>query len=286
MMENALSVRNLNKTFPDFALHNISFDVPKGSVVGIIGENGSGKSTTLKCILGQDIPSSGTVEIFGINPYEDIKAHDYVGAAFDTAHFPDNFCANDIAAVLSRVFVHWNWEVWESLLKNCRLNPTQPIGKFSRGMKAKISLAAALSHEASLLILDEATVGLDPVIREEMLELLLDFMQQDGHAILMTSHITSDLEKIADYIVFIKDGRIEFVEEKDTLLDQYAMVQVSQSQQEFIQPEFIVRKRRLPLACELLIKGRQEFMNLYPDYALSPATLDEIVLMFIKGEKA
>lgn len=283
-MDYALSVQNLNKKFAGFSLNNISFNVPQGCVVGMIGENGSGKSTTLKCILGQDIPDSGTVRIFGINPYQHIEAHANVGAAFDTARFPDNFTIEDVAAILQDVYPDWDEESWKQLIHTCSLPGGQPIGKFSRGMKAKLSLAAALSHKAGLLILDEATAGLDPVIREEMLDLMLEFMQEQTHAILMTSHITSDLEKIADYIVFIKDGKIVFTEEKDALLEQYGLVQVSSEQYGYIRPELIVRQRKLPMAWELLIQDRKAFESCYPDYALRPASLDEIVLMFTKGE--
>lgn len=151
-------------------------------------------------------------------------------------------------------------------------------------MKAKLSLAAALSHDASLLILDEATAGLDPVVREEMLDLLLDFMQDETHSILMTSHITSDLERIADYIVFIQDGRIVFTEEKETLLNAYGMAQVTRDQLEFIDGDLVLRKRTQPLATDLLVADRKQFARRYPDYAVVPATLDEIVLMFTKGE--
>lgn len=283
-MTPALSVRNLCKTFPDFSLKNVSFDVPQGAVVAIIGENGSGKSTTLECILGQDIPTSGSIEIYGMDPAQDIQAHARIGAAFDSCLYPGIFTPAQIAGILKDIYPSWDQKLWEKLTEVTGIPLHQKIQKFSRGMKAKLSLATALSHDASLLILDEATAGLDPVIREEMLDLLLDFMQDETHSILMTSHITSDLEKIADYVVFIQNGQIIFTEEKETLLSRYGLAQVTGSQLEFVDDALVVRKRVQPLATDLLVRDRKTFRDRYPDYAIQPATLDEIVLMFTKGE--
>lgn len=280
----ALSVRNLCKQFPDFSLQDISFDVPQGTVVAMIGENGSGKSTTLECILGQDIPTSGTIEIFGENPAAHIDAHARIGAAFDTCLFPEVLTPEQIASIFRDLYPAWNETAWQEITSAAGIPMHQKIQKFSRGMKAKLSLAAALSHDASLLILDEATAGLDPVVREEMLDLLLDFMQEENHSILMTSHITSDLEKIADYIVFIQNGRIVFTEEKEKLLCEYGLANVTRDQLAFIQEDLIVRKRQQPLSVQLLVRNRKVFQDLYPDYVVTPATLDEIVLLFTKGE--
>lgn len=151
-------------------------------------------------------------------------------------------------------------------------------------MKAKLDIVCALCHEADLLILDEATAGLDPVIREEMIDQLLNFMQDEKHAILMTSHISSDLERIADYIIFIKDGQIVFIEQKDLLLAEYGMACVSSDQLEYIAVEFIVRLRKQAMNTDLLIRNRAEFSKRYPDYSLRPASLDEIILMFTRGK--
>ncbi|WP_297567024.1 ABC transporter ATP-binding protein [uncultured Faecalibaculum sp.] len=283
-MTPALSVRQLCKHFPKFSLQDITFDVPQGSVVGLIGENGSGKSTTLECILGQDIPDTGEISVYGINPFQDIQAHARIGAAFDTCLFPEVFTPATLEKAFAGIWPGWDRTRWKQLMETCGIPEDQKIQKFSRGMKAKLSLAAALSHDASLLILDEATAGLDPVVREEMLDLLLDFMQDETHSILMTSHITSDLERIADYIVFIQDGRIVFTEEKETLLNAYGMAQVTRDQLEFIDGDLVLRKRTQPLATDLLVADRKQFARRYPDYAVVPATLDEIVLMFTKGE--
>lgn len=283
-MTPALSVNKLCKNFPGFALKDISFTVPQGVVAAIIGENGSGKTTTLECILGQDIPTSGSVEIYGINPFEDVKIHSRLGAAFDSCLYPEIFTPNQIASFLKDVYPDWDQAAWDKLMLASGIPASQKIQKFSRGMKAKLSLAAALSHHASLLILDEATAGLDPVVREEMLDLLQEFMEDETHSILMTSHITSDLERIADYIIFIQNGQVVMTEEKETLLEQYGIARITQEQAGFIDESLVLRTRRQPLSVELLVKDRTAFSDRYPDYVLQPASLDEIVLMFTKGE--
>ncbi|MEY8379671.1 ABC transporter ATP-binding protein [Ileibacterium valens] len=280
----ALSVRGLNKSFGTFALKGITFEVPQGTVCAIIGENGSGKSSTLECILGIDIPDSGNISIYGINPQENIDAHSLVGVAFDSCPFPENCTAADLQTILKGVFKNWNSTLYSALIEECKIPLHQKIRTFSRGMKAKLDIVCALCHEADLLILDEATAGLDPVIREEMIDQLLNFMQDEKHAILMTSHISSDLERIADYIIFIKDGQIVFIEQKDLLLAEYGMACVSSDQLEYIAGEFIVRLRKQAMNTDLLIRNRAEFSKRYPDYSLRPASLDEIVLMFTRGK--
>lgn len=284
-MTPALSVQNLCKSFGEFSLRDITFDVPCGAVTAIIGENGSGKSTTLACILGQDIPDSGTVEIFGADPFRDIQSHAALGVSCDTSQFPGVFTPNQLESVFQDIYPDWDTASWNRLLSICQIPRNRRIDKFSRGMKAKLSLAASLSHRARLLILDEATAGLDPVVREEMLDLLLEFMQEEDHSILMTSHICSDLEKIADYIVFIRNGQIVFREEKDTLLEQYGLASVSREQLSFVDDSLILRRRMLPMSTDLLVRDRRAFAIRYPDYVLKQPTLDEIVLMFTKGDE-
>lgn len=282
----ALQVSHLTKRFKDFTLDDISFTVPAGSVVGIIGENGSGKSTTIRCILGQDIPDSGTIEIYGVNALEHVSTHARLGAAFDSSCFPPMFSARKIESVLRDIYSQWDSDLFTRLLEENKIAPDKKVSAFSRGMKAKLAMICALCHNPGLLILDEATAGLDPVVRESLLDLLLDFMQDETHSILMTSHITSDLEKIADYILFIKDGKIVFMEEKDRLLDSYAIARITRDQLEFIDPALIARRRTLPSHLEIFTSDRQGFTSRYPDYVLVPATLDDLVLFFEKGELA
>lgn len=281
-MNNALAVENLCKSFQNFSLKDISFTVPSGRVVGLVGENGSGKSTTVRCILGQDIPDSGSIKIFGKNALTDVSCHSDLGAAFESLEMPDGFTCRQISSILKDVYENWDEEQFFSLLKKLRVPDSMKIKKMSRGMRAKVSISIALSHHARFLIFDEATSGLDPVIREEILDQLLDFMQEETASILMTSHITSDIEKIADLILFIQDGQIRLTIQKEQL-EQFGMACVTKDQVRFISPEMIAVRRDEPLSIRLLIRDRMEFANRFPDYALEPASLDDVILMYSKG---
>lgn len=282
-MEDALVVKDLTKVFPKFSLDQVSFTVPAGSVVGLIGENGSGKSTTVRCILGQSVPQSGTIRIYGIDYTDPVRAHEQIGAAFDVCSFPEILNARQVSKILKDIYKSWSEERFFELLAHFDIDPDRKIRDLSRGMKAKVSLCSALCHNARLLILDEATSGLDPVVREEMLDLLQEFMKEEDHSILMTSHISSDLEKIADYIVCIQNGKIVFNGEKETIFG-YGIARLREDQLEFVDPALILSKRHQPLCIEVLIKDRFAFARRYPDYAIDPATLDDVVLMLSKGE--
>lgn len=283
-MNNAASIKNLNKRYKNFALQDVSFEVPCGSVVGLIGENGSGKSTIIDCLLGLDT-YEGTIEIFGENIQKSPQIKARVGTASDHSEFPEAITPAQLARVLKDVFGQWDEALYRKILGESRIPLDKNLGTFSRGMKAKVSLAAAICHNPGLLVLDEATGGLDPVVREEMLELLQTFMEQEEHAILMTSHITSDIARIADYLVFIQNGRLLFTEEKQTLLDTYGVARLNQEQLSYLDPALIVRKRREPLYTEVLFRNRDEFIARYPDFAWDPVNLDELVILFTKGER-
>lgn len=280
----ALSLKNLTKNFPHFSLQDITFEIPVGSVVGLVGENGSGKTTCVRCILGQDIPTSGQVQIHGENALENAKSHQNLGAAFETCPFPEMFNARQVSLFMKDIYSTWQEKSFFTLLEQFHIDLDQPIRTFSRGMKAKLSICAILSHQANLLIIDEATSGLDPIVREEILDTLSAYMEKYPCSILMTSHITSDLERIADFIVFLKDGKILFIESKNEL-DNYGLAHISKNQLDFIDPALILKKRRQELYTELLIKEMATFKKRYPDYAIDKASLDEVILMYVKGEE-
>lgn len=281
-MDYVLRVNNLSKTFKDFSLKNISFDVPAGSVVGMVGENGSGKSTCIRCILGQDVYAHGSIELFGKNARDNIESHSRIGTASDICPFPDSFSARQVSSVLNDIYSDWDEQHFFELLKSFDLPPEKAIKKMSRGMKVKLCLASALSHESDLLILDEATAGLDPVVREEILDLLMSYMEKESRSIFMTSHITSDLERIADYILYIQNGEILFMEEK-SVLESSGIAHVKADQIAYIDPSLVVRVRKQPLCTDLLIKDRREFARRYPDYVIEPAKIDDVILMYSKG---
>ncbi|MEY8309961.1 ABC transporter ATP-binding protein [Erysipelotrichaceae bacterium 51-3] len=283
-MTEALKIEHLNKQFKHFALQEINLTVKKGMVVGLIGENGSGKSTTLRCVVNQDVPDDGTITIFGQNAQTDPDIHKKLGVVSDGSCFPDVFSAQTISRIMKDIFPQWEEEYFFGFLKRFSVPADQPLRQFSKGMKAKLRIACALAHHPDLLLLDEATEGLDPVVWEEILDLLQEFMESDDHAILMTSHISSDLERIADQIAYIQDGKIRFELTREQI-DRLGIAQLAREQMEFIDPALVMAVRRQPLHTETLITDRFEFKKRYPDYAISPASLDEIIVMISKGEK-
>lgn len=225
MTENILEVRNLVKDYGDFSLKQLNFDVPRGSIVGLIGENGAGKSTTINCILNEVQKNSGEILLFGKDYLQnEVENKNKIGVVFDENHFPDIFTPIEIASYMSGIYVNWDTGIYREYLKKFDLPESKAIKGFSKGMKVKLAFAVALSHKAELLILDEATSGLDPVIRDDILDILLDFVQDENHAVLVSSHIISDLEKIADYITFIHKGKLVFSFPKDELVDNYGIV--------------------------------------------------------------
>ena len=224
-MENVLVVRNLSKRYDEFQLKNVSFSLPKGCIMGLVGENGAGKSTTIKLILNLINRDGGSVSIFGKDNLTHEKTiKEDLGVVFDESSFPDNLNAKNISLVMKNVYKNWDEGLFYSYLKRFALPAQKKVKDYSRGMKMKLAIAAALSHHPKFLILDEATSGLDPMVREEILDIFLEFIQDEEHSILLSSHIISDLEKIADYVTFIHRGEVLFSEAKDQLLEEYGIL--------------------------------------------------------------
>lgn len=286
MNKNALAVSGLTKKYKDFTLSNISFVVPQGSIVGLIGENGAGKSTTLNAILNLIHKDSGEIEIFG-NPCEelhpDIKEN--IGVVFDGTNFSEELTPKRLNKVLKGIYNSWDEGYFFSLLKKLSLPATKKIKTFSKGMKAKLSIAVAFAHHPKLLILDEATSGLDPVVRDDILDMFLDFVQDDENSILVSSHITSDLEKIADYIVFIHDGHLIFSKSKDELLENYGIIKCGAAQFDALDKQDIIAYRKQDYEWQVLVENRHKIAKHYPKAMVIPATIDEIMLLYVKGEK-
>jgi ABC-2 type transport system ATP-binding protein len=227
-MENVLEIKNLTKRYEQFTLDNVNLSLPKGCIMGFVGENGAGKSTTIKLILNLIRKNDGTVRIMGLdNIKDDNIIKEDIGVVFDESNFPDDMRIKDINKVMKNIYKKWDESLFTSYLSKFSLPTTKIVKEFSRGMKMKLSLAVALSHHAKLLILDEATSGLDPIVRDEILDEFLDFIQDEEHSIFISSHIISDLEKIADYITFIHKGKIVFSESKDNLLSNYGILKCS-----------------------------------------------------------
>lgn len=287
-MNSTLILKNVNKKYEksNFAIKDISFSVPEGSIVGFIGENGAGKSTTMNCILNVIRRDSGTIEIFGREMTdEDIDIRENIGVVYDSNNFPEYLTAKQLADILGRIYSKWDDFCFEQFLRRFGLPESQKIKTYSRGMSMKLAIAVVLSHDSKLLILDEATSGLDPIMRDEILDVLLEFVKQENHSILLSSHITSDLEKIADYIVFIHNGEIILNKTKDELIYEYGVIRCSENDFHNILSEDILSSMKKDYQIDVLIKNRKLIEKKYKNLIVDSVSLDEIMLLLVKGER-
>lgn len=286
-MQNLLELNGVCKRYPSFSLRDVSFKVPAGSIMALIGENGAGKTTTIKLILNEIRRDAGSVRIFGRdNIRDETAAKEKIGVVFDESYFHSGFSAEDVGKILKGVYKSWDGALYRRYLDRFALPAGKAVKDYSRGMKMKLSIASALAHRPRLLILDEATSGLDPVMRSEMLDLLLDFIQDEECGVLFSSHITSDLERIADYVTFLHGGQVVFSRQKDELLDRTGILKCGVSQFDRLDRSDILRVRRGSVECEALVADRRAAARKYPGLVVDPATLDEIMVLTIKGEKA
>lgn len=286
MDNNALEVKGLTKKYKDFILEDVSFQVPCGSIVGLIGENGAGKSTTLNAILGIIHKDAGEISILGKQDLEtNCSLRNEIGVVFDGSNFSDTLSPEKLNNVFKNTYATWDENRYFALLKHLSLPSGKKIKDFSKGMKMKLSVVVALSHHSKLLILDEATSGLDPVVRDDILDLFLDFVQDENNSILVSSHITSDLEKVADYIVFIHDGKVVFNKPKDELKYMYGIVRCGASQFDAMDKTDMIVYRKRDYEWDILVGDKASAQKKYPKAIIDSATIDEIMLLYIKGEK-
>lgn len=287
MMMKCLKLSHVTKQLDNFLLDDVSFEVPAGSIMGFIGENGAGKTTTIKCILNLMKLDSGTIQIFGLDHKEaEQEIKEQIGVVLDECFFHDILHAKAVDKIMSRIYKGWESDTFFSYIKRFGLPEKKKIKEYSRGMKMKLSIAVALSHGAKLLILDEATSGLDPVVRNEILDVFLDYIQDEEHTILVSSHITGDLEKIADYITFIHSGRVVLSDAKDTLLESYGILKCKGSEFERLDQNDIIGYRKNSFGYEVLVKDRCAVAAKYKAAVMDPATLEDIMLYYVKGEKS
>lgn len=286
-MENNLEVKNLRKKYNGFELKDINLELPKGMIMGLIGENGAGKTTTIKSILNLIKIDKGEIKIFGLNIKEnEKKIKEDIGVVLDDGFFSEYLNPADINKIMRKMYKNWDEKLYFKYLEDFKLPKNKISKEFSSGMKMKLKIAVALSHHPKLLILDEPTSGLDPVARSEILDIFQDFIQNEDNSIFVSSHITSDLEHIADYITFINEGKIVLSKTRDYLLEMYGIVKCSKSEFEKINKNDYVKFKVNRYEYDVLVEDKSKFKRKYDFKIIDKPTLDDIMLIYIKGEKS
>lgn len=284
--ENAIEVKNLTKKYDGFTLDDISFAVPRGSIMGFIGQNGAGKSTTIKAILNIIKTDGGQIRLLGMDHIKDeLKVKEQIAAVFDECPFHDSFKAKQLSIMFQGIYETWDEKLFYQYMDRFGLPRNKKIGKFSKGMKMKIQIATALSHGAKLLIMDEATTGLDPVVRNEILDIFREYLSDDTNSILMSSHITSDLDKIADSVTFIDKGKILLTGYKDDILESHAMIRCSQADFDKMEKADFVSARKNDFCVDVMVSDRAAVKRKYTWADLEKTNLEEIMLFYVNKEK-
>ena len=285
-MENNLEVKNLCKKYNGFELKDINLELPKGMIMGLIGENGAGKTTTIKAILNMINRDSGKIEIFGLDNIKDGKQiKEDIGVVLDDSFLSEYLNPIDINKIMKNIYKNWDEKLYFKYIEDFKLPKDKMSKEYSSGMKMKLKIAVALSHNPKLLILDEPTSGLDPVARNEILDIFQDFIQDEEKSILVSSHITSYLEHIADYITFINNGEIVLTKTRDELLENYGIVKCSADDFEEIDKNDFVKYKKNRYEYEILVEDKFEFKRKYKFEIIDKPTIEDIMLIYIKGEK-
>ena len=276
---NALEIKNLTKHYGDFTLDNLNLTLPSGCIMGLIGENGAGKSTTIKLILDMIRRDEGTITLLGRDNREDITlTKQDIGVVLDEVGIPGCLNAVQVGKVMARTFTRWDKNLYAAYLKQLNLPEKRPFKEYSKGMKMKLGIAVALSHHPKLLILDEATSGLDPVVRDEVVEMFSEFTRDEDHAVLISSHIVSDLEKICDYIAFLHQGKLMLCEEKDRLLEEYGLIHCSWEQLSELDQAAVKGVKTSPYGVEALVRRD----GVPTDLPVSPVSIEELFIFMVK----
>lgn len=278
---NALEINGLTKSFPGFTLDNISFTLPNGCILGLVGENGAGKSTTIKLILDMLHKDGGSIKVFGKDNTENIKAvKEDVGVVMDEAGIPDCLNARQVGKIMNGTFRNWNNGFYRDTLQRLSIPDDKPYKDLSRGMKMKLGIAVAVSHGSKLLLLDEPTSGLDPVVRDEVVDMFGEFTRDENHSILISSHIVSDLEKLCDYIAFLHKGKLLLFEEKDVLLGEYGVIHCTEQQLAELDENALLHKKVTPYGAEAIVRRG----TVPGSMSVSPISIEELFVHMVKEE--
>lgn len=282
MSEMILKMDDVSKHYPNFSLEHISLELPKGCIMGLVGANGAGKTTTIKLILDLIPKESGNISLFG-QDYKDKELRQDIGVVFDENNFPENLTPAQIEKIMKNIYRGWDTERYHQLLVRFGLTaPKKTVKDFSRGMKMKLSLAVAMGHRAKLLILDEPTSGLDPIVRNEILDLFLEFIEDEECSILLSSHITSDLEKVADYITIIDNGKVLLSESKDELIYQYGIVKGGKEGLAALKHGDCLGMIQNSYGFEALVSDKELARRNYPDMVVDSASLEDILMLLTR----
>ena len=285
-MEPALQINGLTKEYPGFKLDHVSFTLPCGTIMGLIGENGAGKSTTINAVLDLIRKDDGNILFWGKElSHNPRQLKEDIGVVFDGINFYETLPPVKVGKISAAAYRQWDPAAYKGFLDQFQLPADKEIKTFSKGMKMKLSIAAALSHHPKLLILDEATSGLDPVMRDDILDVFLDFIQDETHSILMSSHITTDLEKVADYITFIHQGKIVFSKPKDELIYNYGILRCGTEDFHRLDPADILAWRKNDYQWDVLVEDKNKAMSRYRSIVIDNPSIDDILLLYVKGEQ-
>ena len=284
MSENALELRHVSRRLGDFELRDVNLTLPKGCILGLVGENGAGKSTTIRLLTGELRPDSGTVSVLDAEPGgPDFRAvKERLGVVLDDAWFPEILNARQVGTMMAMTYESWDAELYESYLARFALPREKNFKDYSRGMRMKLAIAAALAHRPEVLLLDEATAGLDPIVRDEVLEIFREFSEAEDHAILISSHILSDLEKLCDYIAFLHQGKLLFCQEKDRLLETYGLFVGTRQQAEELAEDAVLAREDSGFGGVRAIVRRDAVPACLP---LDKPTVEDIILAMVRKEQ-
>ncbi|MFQ6792033.1 ABC transporter ATP-binding protein [Thomasclavelia sp.] len=285
-MTYAIEIKNLSKDYQDFSLKNINFNLPTGTIMGLIGENGAGKSTLINSILGIVACDYDELKYFDLDYQRHEKQiKEQIAVIFDGTHYNLEFTPKLIGKILSKTYRDWDMETYYQYLQRFDLPINKKLKKYSRGMKMKLEFAIAFSHQAKLLILDEATSGLDPIARDEILSLIREFTEDEEHTVLISSHITSDLDKIADYIAYIHQGKLVFIKSYEEINEEYGIINGNQELFTTLNQEDIVSYIKEPYSYSILVKNRHEILSVFTDLEIKRPSVEELMLFYVKGVK-